>query len=60
MRYPVGTNFQTRVTDGGVEVTFSPTNSIITYYRLADPKDNRQAWSCLACIYSARWANARL
>jgi hypothetical protein len=39
MRYPVSTDFQTRVTDGGVEVTFTPTNSIISYYRLADPKD---------------------
>jgi hypothetical protein len=39
MRYPVETNFQTRVTDGGVEVTFTPTNSIITYYRLVNSKD---------------------
>jgi hypothetical protein len=39
MRYPVSTDFQTRVTDGGVEVTFTPTNSIISYYRLADPQD---------------------
>jgi hypothetical protein len=39
MRYPVSTDFQIRVTDGRVEVTFTPTNSIINYFRLADPRD---------------------
>jgi hypothetical protein len=35
MKHPVRGDFDTAVTEAGVNVTFKPTNSIYTFYRLA-------------------------
>jgi hypothetical protein len=35
MKHPVRSDFETAVTEAGVAVTFKPTNSIYSYYRLA-------------------------
>jgi hypothetical protein len=42
MRQPTNTDFDVQVSDGGVVVTFKPTNSIITYNLLVDPEDIRR------------------
>jgi hypothetical protein len=39
MKYPVETDFDTSVTEAGVTVTFMPTNSIYSFYRLDDSDD---------------------
>jgi hypothetical protein len=36
MKHPVISDFHTVVTEAGVSVTFKPTNSIYSFYRLAD------------------------
>jgi hypothetical protein len=42
VRVPTESQFETAVTDGGVRVTFNPTSSIYTFYKLADPEDIRR------------------
>jgi hypothetical protein len=39
MKHPVKSEFNTAVTEVGVTVTFTPTNSIYSFYRLADAND---------------------
>jgi hypothetical protein len=39
MKHPVERDFDTSVTEAGVTVTFKPTNSIYSFYRLADTED---------------------
>jgi hypothetical protein len=39
MKHPVESDFDTSVTEAGVTVTFKPTNSIYSFYRLADTGD---------------------
>jgi hypothetical protein len=39
MKHPVRNDFDTAVTEAGVTVTFKPTNSIYSFYRLADGND---------------------
>jgi hypothetical protein len=36
MKHPVRSDFDIAVTEAGVTVTFKPTNSIYSFYRLAD------------------------
>jgi hypothetical protein len=42
MKRPTETDFKTAVSDAAVTVTFLPTKSTYTFYRLADPKDIKQ------------------
>ena len=39
MKHPVRSDFHTVVTEAGVTVTFKPTNSIYSFYRLAGSDD---------------------
>jgi hypothetical protein len=39
MKHPVRNDFDTAVSEAGVTVTFKPTNSIYSFYRLADSND---------------------
>jgi hypothetical protein len=39
MKHPARSDFNTLVTEAGVRVTFTPTNSIYVFYRLSDPKN---------------------
>jgi hypothetical protein len=39
MKHPVEGDFATTVTEAGVTVTFRPTNSIYSFYRLADSNE---------------------
>jgi hypothetical protein len=39
MKHPVESDFNTSVIEAGVTVTFKPTNSIYSFYRLADTED---------------------
>jgi hypothetical protein len=39
MKHPVSSDFDTAVSEAGVTVTFKPTNSIYSFYRLADGND---------------------
>ncbi len=39
MKHPVERDFDTAATEAGVTVTFKPTNSIYSFYRLADTDD---------------------
>jgi hypothetical protein len=39
MKHPATSDFETNVTDAGVTVTFKPTNSVYSFYRLADSDD---------------------
>jgi hypothetical protein len=39
MKHPARSDFDTLVTEAGVRVTFTPTNSIYVFYRLSDPKN---------------------
>ena len=39
MKHPVESDFDTSVTEGDVTVTFKPTNSIYSFYRLGDTND---------------------
>jgi hypothetical protein len=39
MKHPVKSDFETVVTEAGVTVTFKPTNSIYSFYRLAESED---------------------
>jgi len=39
MKHPVEDDFDTVVTEASVTVTFKPTNSIYSFYRLADNED---------------------
>ena len=39
MKHPSKSEFNTAVTEVGVTVTFTPTNSIYSFYRLADAND---------------------
>jgi hypothetical protein len=39
MKHPVRSDFDTAVTEAGVNVTFKPTNSIYSFYRLAGSED---------------------
>jgi hypothetical protein len=39
MKHPCQNDFDTAVTEAGVTVTFKPTNSIYSFYRLADGDD---------------------
>jgi hypothetical protein len=39
MKHPVRSDFDTAVTEAGVKVTFKPTNSIYSFYRLAESED---------------------
>jgi hypothetical protein len=41
MKHPVRGDFDTAVTEAGVNVTFKPTNSIYSFYRLAESEDGR-------------------
>jgi excinuclease UvrABC nuclease subunit len=36
MKHPVRSDFETAVTNAGLTITFKPTNSIFSFYRLAD------------------------
>ena len=36
MKHPVRSDFDTAVTEAGVTVTFKPTNSVYSFYKLAD------------------------
>jgi len=36
MKHPVRSDFDTIVTEAGVTVTFKPTNTVYSFYRLAD------------------------
>jgi hypothetical protein len=39
MKHPLSSDFDTAVSGAGVTVTFKPTNSIYSFYRLADGND---------------------
>jgi hypothetical protein len=39
MKHPARSDFDTAVTEAGVTVTFKPTNSIYSFYRLAEGDD---------------------
>jgi hypothetical protein len=39
MKQPVSSDFDTAVTEEGVNVTFKPTNSLYSFYRLAESED---------------------
>ncbi len=39
MKHPVRNDFETAVTEAGLTVTFKPTKSIYSFYRLADGDD---------------------
>jgi hypothetical protein len=39
MKHPVRGDFDTAVTEAGVNVTFKPTNSIYSFFRLAESED---------------------
>jgi hypothetical protein len=39
MKHPVRSDFDTAVTEAGVNVTFKPTKSIYNFYRLAESED---------------------
>jgi hypothetical protein len=39
MKHPVRSDFDTTVTEAGVNVTFKPTNSLYGFYRLAESED---------------------
>ena len=39
IKHPVRSDFDTAVTEAGVTVTFKPTKSIYSFYRLADSED---------------------
>ena len=39
MKHPVRSDFDTVVTEAGVNVTFKPTNSLYSFYRLAQSED---------------------
>jgi hypothetical protein len=39
MKHPVRGDFDTAVTEAGINVTFKPTNSIYSFYRLAESED---------------------
>lgn len=39
MKHPVESHFDTSLTEAGVTVTFKPTSSIYSFYRLADTDD---------------------
>ena len=39
MKHPIRSEFDTAVTEAGVNVTFKPTNSIYSFYRLAESED---------------------
>ena len=39
MKHPVRSDFDTAVTEAGVSVTFKPTNSLYSFYRLAGSDD---------------------
>jgi hypothetical protein len=39
MKHPVRSDFDTAVTEAGMNVTFKPTNSIYSFYRLAESED---------------------
>ena len=39
MKHPVRSDFDTAVTEAGVNVTFKPTNSIYSFYRLAESEE---------------------
>jgi hypothetical protein len=39
MKHPLRGDFDTAVTEAGVNVTFKPTNSIYSFYRLAESED---------------------
>jgi hypothetical protein len=39
MKHPVRSDFDTAVTEAGVNVTFKPTNSLYSFYRLAESED---------------------
>jgi hypothetical protein len=39
MKHPVRSDFDTAVTEAGINVTFKPTNSIYSFYRLAESED---------------------
>jgi hypothetical protein len=39
MKLPVRSDFDTAVTEAGINVTFKPTNSIYSFYRLAESED---------------------
>ena len=42
MKKPTEADFKTAVSDAAVTVTFRPTKSTYTFYRLADPNDIKQ------------------
>jgi hypothetical protein len=39
MKHPVRSDFDTAVTEVGVNVTFKPTNSLYSFYRLTEAED---------------------
>ena len=39
MKHPVRSDFDTAVTEASVTVTFKPTNSIYSFYRLPESED---------------------
>ena len=39
MKHPVKGDFNTAVSEAGVTVTFKPTNSVYSFYRLTDSDD---------------------
>src|SRR5260370_28598717 len=39
MKHPVRSDFHSVVTEAGVSVTFKPTNSVYSFYRLAEAND---------------------
>jgi hypothetical protein len=49
MKHPVRSDFETAVTNAGVTITFKPTNSIFSFYRLADANNI----ACLGPVFLA-------
>jgi hypothetical protein len=43
MKHPERSDFDTLVTEAGVHVTFTPTNSVYVFYKLSDPKNIERA-----------------
>jgi len=54
MRHPVKSDFGTSVTEAGVTVTFKPTNSIYSFYRLADTDDIARVGSVSLALADTR------
>jgi hypothetical protein len=56
MKHPVRNDFDTTVTEAGVTVIFKPTNSIYSFYRLADGNDVARVGPVSLAGCQARWS----